>query len=109
MELLDLKIKYLYILLCIIGAVLPYYFFLPFLIENGINPQMITDLLFVNKVSSAFGINALITSIIFVIFISIENRKTKLPNLWIPILASSIVGVSFGLPLYLLLKEYKKQ
>lgn len=109
MELLDLKIKYLYILLCVIGAVLPYYFFLPFLIENGINLQMITDLLFVNKVSSAFGINALITSIIFVIFISIENRKTKLPNLWIPILASSIVGVSFGLPLYLLLKEYKKQ
>ena len=104
-----MKIKYLYILLCVIGAVLPYYFFLPFLIENGINLQMITDLLFVNKVSSAFGINALITSIIFVIFISIENRKTKLPNLWIPILASSIVGVSFGLPLYLLLKEYKKQ
>lgn len=109
MELLDLKIKYLYILLCVIGAILPYYFFLPFIIENGINLQMITDLLFVNKVSSAFGINALITSIIFVIFISIENRKTKLQNLWIPILASSIVGVSFGLPLYLLLKECKKQ
>ncbi len=109
MGLLDLKVKYLYIFLCIIGGVLPYYFFLTFLIENGINFQLITDLLFVNKVSSAFGINALITSIIFVIFISIENKKVKLPNLWIPILASSVVGVSFGLPLYLLLKECNKK
>jgi hypothetical protein len=104
----DLKIKYLYVFLCIIGAILPYYFFLPFLIENGINFHILIDLLFVNKVSSAFGINALITSIIFVIFISIENNKIKLPHLWIPILASSIVGVSFGLPLYLLIKELKK-
>ncbi len=44
-----------YLILCILGAILPYSQFVPFLLEHGLNLQLFFEQLFVNRISSFFA------------------------------------------------------
>ena len=50
-----MKAKHLYLGLCVLGAALPYSQFLPFLREHGLDPRLIVEQLFANRISSFFG------------------------------------------------------
>jgi hypothetical protein len=49
--------------------------------------------------------DVLIAAIVLISFIRIEGNRQSMQNLWVPILATCTVGVSFGLPLFLLMRE----
>jgi hypothetical protein len=61
--------KKLYLLLAVIGFVLPYYFFVSFLIANGLNLQLFFSQLFANNISSFFAADLIISAIVFWIFL----------------------------------------
>jgi len=98
-------VKKLYALLCVLGLVLPYYFFVPFLFSNGFDLQLIVNLLFGNQVSAFFAADVFVSSLVLWVFIYHETRKRRVPHWWLSILASLAVGVSLGLPLFLWLRE----
>lgn len=100
-----MKMKHIYIILCILGAALPYYFFVPFVLEHGLNLPLFVAQLFANPISSFFGADVLVTSVVLWVFIYAETRKTPIRLWWLCILANLTVGVSLGLPLFLLLRE----
>ena len=58
----------LYLLLAVIGLVLPYYFFVSFLTENGLNPRLFFGQLFASNISSFFAVDVIITAIVFLAF-----------------------------------------
>lgn len=100
-----MKPKVFYVLLCVIGTILPYWFLVPFLREHGLDLRLIGEQLFANQISSFFGIDVIVTTVCLWIFIYFEGRKLRVKHLWAPVVASLTVGVSLGLPLFLFLRE----
>ncbi len=101
--------KWIYALLCIAGFALPYYFFAPFLMENGLNLSLFVSQLFANPISSFFGADVIVSSLVLWAFIYHETRRQKVKLWWLCIIANLSVGVSLGLPLFLLLREIEME
>ena len=97
--------KWLYGLLCVLGLILPYYFFVPFVAANGLNIPLFISQLFANPISSFFGADVIVSSLVLWAFIYFETRKRTVKLWWLCIIANLAVGVSLGLPLFLLLRE----
>jgi hypothetical protein len=97
--------KWIYALLCILGFALPYYFFVPFVLENGLNLPLFVSQLFSNRISSFFGADVIVSSLVLWVFMYYETRRRPVKLWWLGILANLAVGVSLGLPLFLLLRE----
>lgn len=96
-----------YFILCIVGTILPYSQFIPFLREHGLNLQMMVQQLFENRISSFFGIDVVVSAIVLWIFIYIEGTRLRMRRLWMYVVCSLLVGVSLGLPLFLLMRQSK--
>lgn len=95
----------LYLLLCVLGFVLPYSQFVPFLLEHGFNIPLFIEQLFSNRISAFFGMDVIVSIFVLVLFVSWEGSRLKMRNLWICIAGGFLVGVSFGLPLFLLMRQ----
>lgn len=100
-----MKPKNLYLVLCVVGAVLPYSLFVPFLLQNGLDFPLIFEQLFANRISGSFALDVIVSSIVFWVFVFVEGRRAGVRNLWAPIAANVVVGLSLGLPLFLYLRE----
>jgi hypothetical protein len=97
--------KSLYLLLCLVGTLLPCWQFAPFLRDHGLDLPLFVEQLFVNSVSSFFALDVLVSSAVLWAFVIIEGRRAGLKHLWVPIAANLAVGVSLGLPLFLYMRE----
>jgi hypothetical protein len=97
--------KNVYLALCILGAVVPYSQFIPWLIENGFNASLFLHQLFANRISAFFAWDVLISALVVVGFVRSEGKRSGVQLVWLPILGVLTVGVSFGFPLFLYLRE----
>jgi hypothetical protein len=104
-----MKPKTLYLVLCFVGAVLPYSLFLPFLFENGLDLRLIVEQMFANRISGSFALDVIVSSVVFWVFVLVEGRRARVANLWAPIAANVVVGLSLGLPLFLYLRERRRE
>jgi hypothetical protein len=95
----------MYLFLCVLGAVLPYWQFIPWIVEHGPNIGLLIRQLFANSISAFFGLDVLVSAVVLARFISVEGRRLGMRLLWLPIAGLLAVGVSFGLPLFLYLRE----
>ena len=100
-----MKPKHLYLLLCVLGAVLPLSQLLPFLREHGLDARLIIEQLFANRISAFFGLDVIVSSVVLWVFVAVDGRRSGVRHLWAPIAASLLIGVSLGLPLFLYLRE----
>ena len=95
----------LYLILCIAGTVLPYWQFFGFLREHGLDADLMIKQLFANNVSGFFGLDVTVSSVVLWVFVYSEGTRRNMKNLWVYVLANLVVGVSLGLPLFLLIRE----
>jgi hypothetical protein len=100
-----MKAKTIYLVLCAIGAVLPYWQFVPWLLERGFNPTLFLRELFANRISTFFALDVLVSAIVLIIFMRVESARSRIRWQWLPVLATLLVGVSLGLPLFLYMRE----
>jgi len=103
----DYEDQTLYLLLCVVGFVLPYFFFISFLLENGIDIRLFVEQLLANDISIFFAMDVIISAIVLLVFILDEGRSLNMQNLWLPVIATLLVGVSLGLPLFLYMRQLK--
>ena len=101
----NFKIKHMYIILCIFGFILPYTQIIPIILEGNFGFQMMIDQLFANRISSLFALDLFFTAAAFIVFALYEGIKLKIKNLWIPFVASILVGASLGFPLFLYMRD----
>jgi hypothetical protein len=71
------------------------------LAANGPNPQRFVSDLFANGVSAFFGLDVVLSAVALGVFVLVEGGRLGLRRRWAPILATCLVGVSLGLPLFL--------
>ena len=100
-----MKPKSLYAVLCVAGAVLPWSQFVPFLLENGLDLPLIVRQLFAKRISSSFALDLIVSSVVFWVFVAIEGRRARVKSVWAPIAGNVVIGLSFGLPLFLYMRE----
>ena len=104
-----MKPKHLYLGLCVLGVALPYSQLLPFLRDHGFDLRLMVEQLFVNRISSFFGLDVLVSSVVLWAFVRIEGRRAGLARAWGPLAALLTVGVSLGLPLFLYMREAQRE
>jgi len=97
--------KKAYLALTLIGLIVPYSFFVPWLFDHGLDVTLFFQDFFANKISGTFGLDVIISAIVLIGFILYEGKKLSMGRLWIPIIGTLLVGVSFGLPLFLYMRE----
>ena len=97
--------RYLYLGFCILGVVLPYAQFVPWLAAHGPNVSLLISELFSTRIGAFFGIDVVVSALVLFVFIALEDRRHKMPNLWLPVVGTLLVGVSLGLPLFLYLRQ----
>jgi hypothetical protein len=97
--------KFFYLVLCVFGFALPYWQFLPWAMEHGLNMRLFVHELFANRISAFFGMDVLVSAVVLIGFIRGEGTRLKMDKLWLPILSVLLVGVSLGLPLFLYIRE----
>lgn len=97
--------KKLYGIMAIVGFVLPLSQFIQWLNQNGIDIFLLISSITEDKLSLFAWLDVLISAVVLIIFIVYEGRKQSMRRLWMPIAGTLCVGVSFGLPLFLFLRE----
>ena len=97
--------KYVYLILAILGAIIPLSEFIPFLNKNGLDFSILLKQAFDNHISAFAWLDVIITVVVIVVMTVDFGKKSEVKHLWIPILASFTVGASFGLPLLMFMRE----
>ncbi len=100
--------KMLYLVLAIVGAVLPYAFFIQHFSSEGIGLPGFVAALFANPAAGGFTADLLVTSVVFWIFMFHQRSRDKGPQPIIFILLNLLIGLSCALPAYLYARERKE-
>ena len=101
-----MKLRYLYFVFCLLGLLLPYSQFVPWIMEHhALNMPLFIRDLFANRISAFFAVDVIVSAIVLISFVRIEGTRLGIRLLWLPILATFFVGVSLGLPLFLYLRQ----
>ena len=90
--------RQIYLVLAIVGAVVPYIFFIQFFGEHGVSLPGFLGGLFANGAAGGFAADVFISSAVFWIYMF--SRKEG-PSPWLFIVVNLTIGLSCALPLYL--------
>jgi len=102
--------KRLYLILTVIGVLLPNYFVLLESIETGnimlyANPMATFTDMFANRIASIFAIDLLFGVLVFMLWTWHEAKATGVRHVWRVWLFTMLLGFAGGLPLFLYLRE----
>jgi hypothetical protein len=101
-----MKLRYLYLIFAVLGLILPYSQFIPWIAEHqALNVSIFLSDLFANRISAFFAMDVVVSAVVLISFIQNEGKRLQMRLLWLPTLGTLLVGVSFGLPLFLYLRQ----
>src|ERR1035441_7097458 len=99
-----MKPKTLYLALCLAGVLLPYWQFVPWVVQHGLNLPLFVRELFANRIGAFFGMDVIVSAVALLAFTRIESKRLGIRRRWLVVVAVLTVGVSLGLPLFLSLR-----
>ncbi len=100
--------KRLYLVLAILGAVLPYAFFIQHFSSEGVSLPRFVTALFANPAAGGFTTDLLFTSGVFWIFMFHQQNRGNGPHPILYIGLNLLIGLSCAFPAYLYAKELKE-
>jgi|SRR3712207_3665018 len=98
-----MKLKTVYLVLCVLGAALPLWQLAPWLAANGLDVPLLFRQLFADRVGAFFGLDVIVSALVLAVFVVAEGRRVR--RGWVALVATAAVGVSLGLPLFLYMRE----
>lgn len=102
-EAMNLKVTFL--ILCVLGTLLPISQFVPWVVDNGLNIPLFFQELFSTKIGGFFGLDVIVAAVVLFVFIFAEGKRLGMQNLWLPVVATIGIGISLGLPLFLYMRQ----
>ncbi len=100
----------LYLGLAVVGFVVPNTVAVIESVETGnilfwTDPARTTSELFVNRTSTAFALDLLLTAVAVLIWMTVEARRVGIPRIWIFWVLTLLFGMGGPLPLFLYFRE----
>ena len=99
--------KPIYLVLCILGTILPWSQFAPWFLENGLAIQLFFQEASANRIATFAWLDLVVSAAAVLLFVVVEGRRLGVRHLWAPFVAMVVVGVSLALPLFLLLRQLR--
>lgn len=99
--------KLVYGVFALMGAAIPLSQFVPWLLQHGLDFPLFFQQAFGSNLAAFAWLDVVISAVVLFIFIIMEGRRLDMHRLWLPVLGTCTVGVSFGLPLFLMMREFK--
>ena len=96
-----------YLLMAIVGTVVPYFFFVQHFNVAGFGVSEFVSGVFATPAASGFSADLLITSCVFWVYMVFAGNDAPVP--WPFILRNLLVGLSCAIPAYLYWCERKKE
>ena len=96
---------YFYLRLAFLGAAVPYAFLGQLAASGKYSFSDVKLEALANPVSSYLAAAVLVTILVSWVFIAAEGNRLKMKGLWLPFLATAVISVSCGLPLFLFLRQ----
>ena len=90
--------KNLYLVLAILGAILPYFFFLQYFAAGGVDAAALITAPFSNGVAAGFTADLFFSSFVFWLYMF---KREQGPAPWLFIVLNLTIGLSCALPAYL--------
>lgn len=103
-----MTIRSVYLMLAIIGTVIPYIFFVQHFDANGFSVSDFVSALFMNAAASGFTTDLLISSFVFWIAMFHRRKQGNGPNPALFVVLNVTIGLSCALPAYLYANESGK-
>lgn len=96
-----------YLILAILGAVLPYAFFVQHISSEGGSLVRFVAAVFANPAAGGFTADLLFSSVVFWIFMFHQGKHADNPRPLIFIVLNLLIGLSCAFPAYLYARERK--
>lgn len=100
-----MSIRHFYLVLCVLGVVLPYWPLAALFAGNGFDFLAYPRGLFGTPVATALTLDLTVTMLAFWCFVLTDGRRQGMRRLWIYLAASVLVNVAVALPMYLYRRE----
>lgn len=100
-----MRTRTIYALLTIIGIVLPFSQFIPWLLKYGLNLSLFFQSIIQSPLATFAWLDVSVTVAVIVFLVIHDGKNLKMTKLWIPVTASLIGGASVGLPLFLYMRQ----
>ena len=104
-----MRLRHVYLLLFVVGTLLPFSQFLPWLSENGLDVRLFFTELFSTRIGAFFGLDVIISAVVLLIFAVVETLRLRIDRSGVKLAAvfaaTFLAGVSSGFPLFLYLRQ----
>lgn len=97
--------KLFYLAMSVLGLLLPFSQFVPWFFEFGLDIPLLLSEASATPISAFAWLDVLVIAVVVIGFIIGDSLRRNGSSLWLPIVGTLLVGPSFGLPLYLYLRE----
>lgn len=97
--------KTFYLVACVAGTALPYIPLVLWIADNGIDLTQFARDVLDHRLGLMAWTDVVVSAVVLLQFASDEGTRLGIRRLWIVPVATITVGVSLGLPLFLLLRE----
>ena len=106
--------KNLYLILAVLGLILPNIFVAKVTYETGNfllygDPVTTFQQMFANDIASAFAVDLFFVVFVFMIWSFVEAKKEGMKNYWVTWILTFAFGLAFGWPLFMYLRERKRE
>lgn len=95
----------IYLVLAILGAILPYWIVLPWFVAHGLSQSLFLHDLLINGATRSFTFDAIFAGVSLMIYVVQRSVEGRFKRPWIPILAVLIFGTCCGVPLFFYMLE----
>jgi hypothetical protein len=93
--------KRFYLIVSVIGTVVPYWFLGSFIAQHGFDLALFAQQMWATPIGRMFTADLFISSFVFWAFAYAEGRRLGMSRLWLYPLLNLLVGLSLALPLFL--------
>jgi len=100
-----MRLRHVYLGLCVLGVVVPYSQFIPWLLQYGLDMDLFMRELFATRIGAFFAFDVVVSALALFVFVFIERTVARVRHVWLPVVATLVVGVSLGLPLFLYMRQ----
>jgi hypothetical protein len=79
-----MKLRYLYLIFAVLGLILPYSQFIPWIAEHhALNVSIFLSDLFANRISAFFAMDVVVSAVVLISFIQTEGKRLQMRLLWL--------------------------